>query len=261
MSRYGLEAQAGDVLDGGSLARVFLGADAVIHLVGIISELSECTFENVHAGGTTNAVAAARQAGVARFVHMSALGTRPQARSRYHQSKWAAEEVVRRCGMDFTIFRPSLIFGPEDQFVNRFAGLIRFSPVVPVLGSRTARFQPVAVESVARAFVASLAEPRAFGQTYDLCGPQSFTLARLLDEILEVMGRRRLKLRVPCVVARGQAAFLEFVFPRLLGRPAPLNREQLIMLQEDNVGNSEPANQLFGLEPLQFKEGIGYVKR
>ena len=91
---------------------------------------------------------------------MSALGTRPNAASRYHQSKWAAEELVRHSGLDFTIFRPSLIYGPEDQFVNLFARIIRRSPVVPLMGSPRARFQPVPVEAVAAAFARSLGEPK-----------------------------------------------------------------------------------------------------
>ena len=88
-------------------------------------------------------VTAAQQAGVRRFVHMSALGTRPNAASRYHQTKWAAEELVRHSGLEFTIFRPSLIYGPQDQFINLFARIIRLSPVVPLLGNPRARFQPV----------------------------------------------------------------------------------------------------------------------
>ena len=146
VSSYGAEVYVGDVLDAASLDGALSGMDAVIHLVGIIIEVGESTFENVHSRGTGNIVAAARQAGVKRFVHMSALGTRANAASRYHQTKWAAEELVRRSGLDFTIFRPSLIYGPEDQFVNMFARIIRLSPVVPLIGSPSARFQPVAVE-------------------------------------------------------------------------------------------------------------------
>ena len=98
---------------------------------------------------------------------MSALGTRPHAVSRYHQSKWEAEESVRRSGMEFTIFRPSLIYGPGDEFVRLFARIIRLSPVVPVMGSPSARFQPVPVEAVAAAFAGALGEPKSIGQTYD----------------------------------------------------------------------------------------------
>ena len=262
ISHCGAEVHAGDVLDAASLDGALSGMDAVIHLVGIISEVGESTFENVHTRGTGNIVAAARQAGVRRFVHMSALGTRANAGSRYHQSKWAAEELVRQSGLDFTIFRPSLIYGGEDQFVNMFARMIRLSPVVPLIGSPSARFQPVAVEAVAAAFVGSLDEPKSAGQTYDLCGPEALTLSEIVDRILDVLQRKRLKVQVPLGLARCQAATLEFVFRRLLRRASPLNRDQLIMLQEDNVGNGQPANALFGLKPVPFQEGIAkYLSR
>lgn len=256
VSRYGAEAHVGDVLDAASLDGALSGMDAVVHLVGIISEAGDSTFENVHTRGTGNMVAAARRAGVGRFVHMSALGTRPNAASRYHQTKWAAEELVRHSGLEFTIFRPSLIYGPEDQFINLFARLIRLSPIVPLMGNPHARFQPVPVESVAAAFVRSLREPKAAGQTYDLCGPEALTLSEIVDRILDVLQRKRLKLQVPLGLARCQAALLELLFRRLLRKASPLNRDQLTMLQEDNVGNPRPANDLFALEPVTVRAGI-----
>jgi NADH dehydrogenase len=228
----------------------------VIHLVGIISEVGERTFENVHVKGTENILAAARHAGIERFLHMSALGTRPDALSRYHQSKWAAEEAVRASDLDCTIFRPSLIYGPDDHFVNFFAKIIRRSPVVPLVGSPTAKFQPVSVEAVARGFIKGMHEPRSIGQTYDLAGQDVLTFPEIVDTILKVMGRRRLKLRLPQSFVRMQAALLEFVFPRLLRKAPPLNRDQLVMLEEDNVGNPQPANQLFDLKPVPLAEGI-----
>ncbi|PYK98025.1 MAG: hypothetical protein DME19_14010, partial [Verrucomicrobia bacterium] len=172
------------------------------------------------------------------------------------RSKWAAEEMVRRSGLAWTMFRPSIIYGPNDGFVNLFARIAKFSPVLPVMGSGKSRLQPVAVEEVAACFVRALQEPRSAGRTFDLCGNEVFTLEELLDLILEVRGRKRMKLHVPWPLARCQAAFLEFVFPRLLGRAPPLNRDQLIMLQEDNVGDPKPAMELFGLKPTSFREGI-----
>ena len=237
-----LEESPGNILDSASLGPALDGTDAVIHLVGIISEIGENTFENVHTRGTQNLLAAARSAGIKRFVHMSALGTRPNAVSRYHKTKWAAEEAVRNSALDYTIFRPSLIFGPQDQFVNLFAKIIRFSPIVPILADDRAHFQPVAIEDVASAFVRALNEPKSIGQTYDLCGPEALTLRQIVDAICRAMGRRRLKLRVPLFLSRLQANFLEFIFPLLFGKAAPLNRDQLIMLHEDNPGQPQPAN-------------------
>jgi len=256
ISRYGAEVHVGNVLEAASLEGALRGMEAAIHLVGVISEVGESTFENVHTRGTQNVVAAAQAAAIRRFIQMSALGTRPNATARYHQSKWAAEELVRQSGLDYTIFRPSLIYGPRDQFVNLFARIIRLSPFVPVLGSGRARFQPVSVEAVARAFVRALREPKSIGQCYDLCGPETFTLPELLDHILLLMRKKRLKLRVPLSLARVQAAFLEFLFQRLLRKAPPLNRDQLVMLQEDNVGDARAANELFGLRHAPFRQEV-----
>jgi NADH dehydrogenase len=256
------EMPPGNVLDAASLPQAFAGVEAVIHLVGIISEFGEQTFENVHVRGTQNVVSAAQQAGAKRFVHMSALGTRPNAVARYHQSKWAAEEIVRGSGLDWTIFRPSIIYGPGDGFVNLFAKIIRRSPIVPIMGDGESKFQPVTVESVATAFVKALAEPRAVHQTFDLCGAEVFTLNEIVDVILTVMQRRRLKLHVPLAAARFQAALLEFVYPKVLRKAAPLNRDQLRMLQEDNTGETRAATDLFGLNHPPFRQGIArYLRR
>ena len=257
VSRYGAEIHVGNLLDAASLEGALNGMHAVIHLVGIIREFRESTFENVHIAGTVNLIAAAQQAGVGRFIHMSALGTRTDAVSRYHQSKWAAEEAVRQSDIDYTIFRPSLIYGRDDQFVNLFAKLIRLSPVVPLLASDRAHFQPVPLETVASAFVRSMADPRSIGQTFDLCGVDVLTLAQVVDEICRVLDRRRLKLRIPLALSRRLATFLEFIYLRLFRRASPLNQDQLIMLQEDNIGNPEPANRLLALKSPPFREGIG----
>ena len=260
-TRQGAEIRHGDVLDPPSLEGALAGAHAVIHLVGIISEAGRSTFENILARGTENVVAVAKWARVRRFVHMSAIGARPAARSRYHLTKWAAEEMVRLSGLDWTIFRPSIIYGPGDGFVNLFAQMSRWSPLLPVMGSGRSRFQPVAVEDVAACFVKALGEPRAVGGTYDLCGTEVLTLEHILDLILEVTRRKRGKLHIPWWLARCQAAVLECVFARLLGRPPPLNHDQLIMLQEDNVGDPRPARELFGLKLGPFREGIArYLK-
>jgi NADH dehydrogenase len=255
-----VEIYAGDVTRRDSLTGALEGTDAVVHLVGIISQVGDSTFENVHVHGTQNLLDESRAAGVRRFVHMSALGTRSQAASQYHRTKWAAEEAVRRSGLDYTIFRPSIIFGPEDHFVNLFARIARCSPIIPVMGDGKTRFSPIAVESVARAFALAVTNSECVGQTLDLCGSETLTFDHMLDEILAVLGRRRLKLHVPLALARAQAAFLEWIYPSLLNRAPPLNRDQLIMLQEDNIGRGERAAQMFHLPPLTFRQGIAYLR-
>ena len=250
------EIHVGDVLDARTLEGALGDIEAIIHLVGIISEVGRHTFENIHALGTRNMVEAAQRSGVKRFLHMSALGTRAGAVSRYHQSKWAAEETVRQSGLDYSIFRPSLIYGPGDHFVNLFAKMAKFSPVLPIMGAGNARFQPVAVEVVASAFIRALKEPRANHQTFDLCGPQTMTLPQILDEIMAATGRKRWKVYIPMALARCQAALLELFYGQILKQAPPLNRDQLLMLQEDNVGDRSKAEDLFGLTQTPFQEGI-----
>lgn len=259
---FGVQVHQGDVLDGASLPDGLKGMDAVIHLVGIISEAGRATFENIHTLGTKNIVEAAQKSGVRRYEQMSALGARPNATSRYHQSKWAAEEIVRNSGLDFTIFRPSIIYGPKDQFVNLFAKMVRFSPALPVMGDGRSKLQPIPVADVAACFVKALSQPASIGQTFDLCGRDILTFNEILDAIMEVTAHKRWKIHLPMGLARCQAALLEFIFSKLFGKAPPLNRDQLIMLAEDNTGNSEPANKLFGLKPHGFKEGIAsYLRR
>jgi len=252
----GVEFVRASVLDFSTLPAAFAGAQAVIHLVGIISEVGEQTFERVHTTGTANAVLAAQTVGISRYLHMSALGTRPNAVSRYHCSKWAAEEIVRRSGLAWTLFRPSLIYGPGDGFVNLFARLARWSPILPVIGAGTNRVQPIAVEDVARCFVTALASSAAVGQIYDLCGREPFRFQEVLKLILAVTGRSRALIHLPLPLARLQATLLEAVMPTFFGQAPPLNRDQILMLQEDNVGDPQPAAEAFGWEPIPFRQGL-----
>jgi len=254
--QFATELYSGDVLDARSLHPALKGCDAVIHLVGIISEAGRQSFERVHAEATRNVIAAAQQAGLKRFIHMSALGTRADAPSRYHRTKWAAEESVRRSGLDWTIFRPSIIYGPGDGFVNLFARITKFSPIVPLIGGGQAKFQPIPVKDVARSFVRALNEPESTGRTFDLCGAETLSLSEIVDIVLKVTGRTRIKLPLPFALASVQAACAEFVFSKLFHKAPPLNRDQVLMLREDNVGNSEPARRLFSLEAREFQQAI-----
>ncbi len=256
VDQYGVQLCQGDILADGSLPAACANMDGVAHLVGIIAEAGQQTFENVHARGTRNIVDAARAAGVRRLVHMSALGTRPGAAARYHQSKWSAEQSVRRSDMPWTIFRPSIIYGPGDRFVTLFARMSRFSPVLPLIGGGRNRLQPVRVEDVASCFAQALTHPHAVGQTYDLCGPTALTLRQVLDTIMRVTGRRRLQLPLPFSWMRLQAIVLEALFAGLFHRPPPLSRDQLLLLQEDNVGQAEPALEQFRLSPVPFEAGL-----
>ena len=254
--RTKIELHQGSVLDPLPLTPAMKGVDAVIHLVGIISEIGDQTFENVHTRGTENIVRAALITGVRRVIHMSALGTRPNAVSRYHQTKWAAEQAISQSTLAWTIFRPSLIYGPEDQFVNRFAEMTKSSPVLPVMGDGTSLFQPIAVQDVANCFVSALSKPRTIRETFDLCGPDRLIFPEILRAILIATGRKKRIVRVPLKLARLMARFLEFYYPKFLKKAPPLNRDQLQMLQENNVGDPKWATEVFSFRPKSFPDGI-----
>ncbi|OLD76859.1 MAG: hypothetical protein AUG87_06890 [Candidatus Rokubacteria bacterium 13_1_20CM_4_70_14] len=246
-----IERVEGDVLAPQLLDEGMAGCGAVIHLVGIIREhiATNTTFYRVHVQGTVNVVAAAAAAGVRRYVHMSALGARDGARSRYHQTKWAAEEAVRACALPWTIFRPSVIYGRGDGLVSPLVRLVRRLPVVPLVGS--GRLQPVPVEQVAQAVARALGLPAAVKQTYEVGGPDVVTLGELVDLIGTALGRRRiLKLHVPDAVARVATRTLQ-ALPYF-----PLTPDQLLMLDEDNVCDPASLPAAFGLEPLPLATGL-----
>lgn len=250
------ETVQGSILRPGSLPAACREVDAVVHLVGIISEVGDQTFERVHTEGTRNMLHAAQSAGIRRFIHMSALGTRPDAVARYHRSKWEAEVAVRASGLDWTIFRPSLIYGPGDGFVGLFARMAEWSPVLPVIGTGQSRVQPVAVEDVGHCFASAPTTPASVGRTFDLCGPRSYPFDRVIRMILEATGRHRGVVHLPLPIARLQAGILESVFPRILDQAPPLNRDQIQMLEEDNVGDPVPASEAFGFVPRSFEDGL-----
>lgn len=255
--RHGVELFHGNVLYAPSIEGAMQGAKCVIHLVGIIHEWKENTFERTHTQATKHVIDEAKKSGVRRFVHMSALGTRENARSRYHQTKWAAEELVRKSGLAWTILRPSFIYGPKDKSINLFAQLIQRLPFVPVLGAGNTKIQPISVENVAKAFVAAIRNDESVGKTYDLCGPDAFTWNELYDKLQGILGTRKRKLHLPLPIARIQAALFEKFLPN-----PPFTRDQLLMLQEDNVGDPKPAERDFVLSPENFEEGVArYLNR
>jgi uncharacterized protein YbjT (DUF2867 family) len=248
-----IERVEGDVLSPAALERDMAGCDTVVHLVGIIREepATLSTFERIHTQGTVNVLEAAATTGVRRYLHMSALGVRPGARARYHRSKWAAEEAVRAGPIPWTIFRPSIIYGAGDQFVNMLAGLIRRYPVAPVIGSGQQRLQPLPVEHVAEAFARAVDMPASVKHAYDVGGPDAVTMVRLMDLIGAALGRPRVrKAHVPIGLVRPMARLLH----RLPG--FPLTPDQLLMLEEDNVCDPQPFYATFGLSPVPLAAGL-----
>ena len=252
----GVEWVEGGLGDSGRLGRACEGCDAVFYLAGIIAEVRGQTYDRVHREGTVRVLEAARRAGVRRWIQMSALGTRPGAPSRYHATKWAGEEAVRAAGIPWTIHRPSVIHGEGDGFLGFFERMSRWSPCLPLLRGGRTLFQPVWVGDVATAMVGTLGTDASVGRTYDVCGPERWTLRAMLELMLKVTGRRRCLVPVPDGVAQAQAWMLEKVVADAMGRTPPLCRDQWIMLAEDNVGDPGPLQSDLGWNPVRLDPAL-----
>jgi uncharacterized protein YbjT (DUF2867 family) len=237
-----IEPFAASVLDPAAVARAVAGASVAINLVGILAEKRAGDFRRVHAVGAENVAKAAASAGVSRLIQVSAIGAAPDSPSLYARSKAEGEAAVRAAFPAATILRPSLVFGPEDRFFNRFGAMAALLPVMPVIAGGS-RFQPVYVGDVATAVMAALARPDAAGKIYELGGPEIFTFRELLAWILRVTQRRRLLLPVPMAAAWLQAVVME----HLPGKP--LTRDQLKLLARDNVTSDLPGLVELGIAP------------
>jgi NADH dehydrogenase len=251
------EPAGGDILDPASLARAAAGQEAVIHLVGIIRELPRrgVTFDLLHRQATLNALAAAGAQGVRRFLHMSALGAAEDSASAYQRTKAQAEAAVRGSGLAWTIFRSSLIFGPEDLSLNLFARQIQTLPLVPVIGDGQYRLQPVAVTTVAQAFAAALTNPAAVGQAFEVTGPTAYAYDDLLRAIGRVLKTKVRLVHLPVWPVRLAA--------RLLGRFAffPLTEDQLDMLLAGSAADGSRLYDTLGLSPLPLEPGLAAYLR
>ncbi len=241
----------GNIQDIDSLEKGMSGCDAVIHLVGIIREIGSNTFESVHYGGTKNAIEAAKLSRIKRFIHMSAEGTGPTAKSKYHKTKYRAEEYLKSSGLNYTIFRPSVLFGDEDKNFNVLSDLIRKSPLIPVIGDGNYKWQPVSVENVAELFVSAIENKRAEKRVYEVRGPDVFTFNEVLDILMEILSIKRTKVHIPVSFIRPIVHILERIVPN-----PPITNDQLTMLL-DNYDH--PVNDLledFEIELTPFDKGL-----
>ena len=242
---------AANVRDRGSVAHAIAGADAAVNLVGILHESGRQRFQAVQAEGARMIAEEAARAGVAQFVHVSAIGADAHSSSSYARTKAEGEAAVRQAFPAATILRPSIVFGPEDDFFNRFARMTRLSPALPLIGGGRTRFQPIYVGDVAEAIVKAIETPGAAGQLYELGGPKVYSFAELMRLLLDNLGRRRLLMPLPFPIASlmgyvAQAAtnIVNALVPVLPG-PA-ITADQVKLLKRDNVV-SEGANGLASL--------------
>ncbi len=250
LKKQGIEVYKGDVVDKSSIDKSFFHSlTYVIHLVGIIKELDNQTFERVHFEGTKNIADLAKEAVVKKFIHMSGLGTRPNAKSKYHSTKWMAEEYLRESGLNYTIFRPSIIFGPNDEFINTFIRMIKLSPVIPVL--KSGKLQPIYVGDVAHCFVQSLSNPETDKRTFEIGGKEKLTIEGIIKTIMRVLDTERVLIPIPTSLMYAPA----FLFQSVLKNP-PLTLDQLKMLEEDNTCDMKEALDVFSFSPISLEEGL-----
>jgi len=218
-----------DVTNAGQVARAVEGAEIVISLVGILHQSGGNTFDAVQASGPGVIAVAAADAGASQMVHVSAIGADADSKSSYASSKAIGEAAVRAAFPSATILRPSIIFGPDDSFFNKFAGLAGLAPALPLIGGGHTKFQPVCVQDVASAALAALARSEAAGKTYELGGPTVYSFRELMELMMAHTKRSRPLILVPFWAARMKAGFLEML-------PKPLlTRDQVELLKSDNV--------------------------
>ena len=253
LETWGCELVEGDITDADAVRRAVDGAEAVVHLVAIRQGKRE-QFERVMTQATRDLLDAAREAGVRRFVHMSALGTSEETKDLvpYYGAKWAMEQSVKGSGLDHVIFRPSFVFGRDGGILPTFRKLAKLTPVTPIIGKGTQRIQPIWVEDIAEFFASALDKPEAANRTFELGGPDAVTWNEFWDRLKRVLGQRRPSVHVPVGFMRVNALVTE----RLPGN-IPLTRDLLTMLEgPDNVVTNDDAAETFGLRLVPLDEQL-----
>jgi len=247
----GVEVIAGDVLDTHACLRAVDGCDALIHLVGIRRERPDqgTTYEAMHTEATYAIVDAARRARVPRVIYMSGMGTRENAPSRYHRTKWESENIVRRSGMRWTIFRPTVVFGPGDEFHPLMIDLV-YRPVVPLVDGGRALMQPVAMGDVVRGVAMAVSMPETQGQIYEVGGPDRIAFVDLVTRVARHCGVWPNTVKVSARLMKPVVAMLQRF------RGFPLSVDELVMLTEDNVCDASAFASTFGVTPESYLSAL-----
>jgi NADH dehydrogenase len=234
-----------------SLRRALSGASAAVNLVAVAYETGRQGFQALHVMGAKNVAEAARAEGVTRLVQMSALGADPGSDSKYARTRAEGEAAARAVYADAVVLRPSVVFGPEDHFFNRFAAMAQVSPVLPLIGGGETRFQPVFVGDVGKALARVAAAPEAAGQTYELGGPAVFTFRQLMELMLSEIGKRRFLAPVPWPLAQLMGAAGDLAAAVM---PPPITTDQVTLLKSDNVaGGAYPGLADLGITPTTLE--------
>lgn len=247
LKALGFDTVTGDITDPESLKGALDGVHTALHLVGIIEEKHGATFEGVHVQGTRNLAGEAARAGVKRFFYQSALGADKNSWARYLKTKAEAEDIVRGSGLLHTIFRPSLITGPDDGFTLRIKGIIStwLSPIIPIPGAGKAKFQPIHISDWIRCFQKVMDEPEWTGKTYELGGPEHLTYTEIVKIMAKSMRSHKPVVHMPASLVKPTAVKLGLASEEMFG-----------LLETDNVCDPESVKKLFGFEPLTYRESL-----
>lgn len=241
-----------DVNDQDRLAEGMHGCEAVVHLIGIITEQGEQTFQRMHAQATEHVLSAMRRTKLRRLLHMSALGAGPRQPTEYFRTKWAAEELVRASAIDYTIFRPSTVFGPGDGFVSTLVTQLRRFPVIPIIGKGNYPMAPISVHAVVQAFLQALSlDGPATAKTFELCGPEVLTFEQIVTLIADHLGIKKARAHLPVSLVNLGIDLLRFMHIT-----SPITRDQLDMLLLGSVCADHGAIQVFDLPHITLAEGI-----
>lgn len=245
-----LEIVRGDVTAPETLPPALRGVETLIHLVATIVESKGRTFERINVLGTRNLMEEARKQNLQRVIHLSALGASPRKSLSYTYSKWLGEEEVRSSGLPYAIFRPSVIFGPEDKFFNLLVAMARKLPFFPVLGNGKARFQPIWVKDLATCILKALDDSRFQNQILEIGGPDHVTYEDLVNLAMEKAGCHRIKIFIPLSLVYPAVWMME----KVLRGSSPVTIPQLKLLSLDNVTHIESVQMLFSFSPSSLRE-------
>ena len=246
-----VELVQGDTTEPESLERALKGVDTIVHTAFITADHKQSAgnhYQETNVEGTINLVKAAQAAGVKRMIEISGLGTKPDKAGSYMQGRYLAEQAVKESGLDWTIIQPSVLFGKDAPFIKGLAGLIRTSPVVPLIGGGKMLFQPIFVEDVVTVIGKVLADPEhSNGRTYVIGGPAYYTFTQIVEEILRAMHKRRLKVPAPTVFVGMGAAVMEAVLPR-----PPLTKAAMTLFSFNNTTDLKSVELDFGFVPASM---------
>jgi uncharacterized protein YbjT (DUF2867 family) len=256
--REKIEIVPGDVTRPETLTPLMAGVSAVVHLVAVAIEKGDATYERINTQGTINVVDAAKAAGVRRFINMSQNGADSSLPYRFLASKGKAQDYVAASGLDWTTLRPSAIWGPQDEFANVQARLIKLTPLIfPVVGDGQAKFQPVWVGDVVEAVARCLDETSTIGQELGLGGPEVLTYEQIVKRVLAALGARRLTVHVPVPLLRPVVALMGLVLPN-----PPVTSSLLELLNIDNTVEHNALTEVFDITPRPFvPENLGYMRQ